>query len=314
MLIALILVSVIFMLQTIYFMYYKSQVKDIGEQLSFISKHHSFKFIQTQIKPKEIYQLIDVCNTLLRNQREQNQAFIRKNEEINETIVSLSHDIRTPLTSLDGYLQLAKRSENIKETTHYVTMAQTRIKQIITLVDELFLYTKLQHMDYQLKLKSMDLINMLKRRLFFFIDEFAKNGTEPHLDLPESPVYIIGNESALERVYENILRNYFLHGEGGLTIRYEEKQQEVVLHFSNLLKQNELINFNQIFTRFYKDDPSRSKPSSGLGLSIVKSLIEKMNGSVYAELMNNQFCLSVVFTKTEGGNGDEPASRSNYRG
>src|SRR5699024_8313592 len=125
MLIALILLSVAFIIQTIYFIYYKNQIKEIGNQLSFIAKHHSFKFIQTQIKPKEIYRLITVCNTLLRQQRELNQEFIQKSEAINTTIVSLSHDIRTPLTSLDGYLQLAKQSNDFKEKTQYVIMAQT---------------------------------------------------------------------------------------------------------------------------------------------------------------------------------------------
>ncbi|WP_100012994.1 sensor histidine kinase [Lentibacillus sediminis] len=299
MLIALILLSIALIIQTVYILYYKNQIKDIGNQLAFISKHNSFKFIQTQIKPKEIYQLINLCNTILRNQRELNQEFIKKSEEINATIVSLSHDIRTPITSLDGYLQLAERSEDVTEKTQYVTMAQTRIKQITTLVDELFLYTKLQNPDYTLELEPIDISNVLKRHLFSFIDEFSQSGDEPDFILPESPIYITGNESALERVCENILRNYFVHGKGVLTIRYEEKEKEVLFHFTNLLKRSEPIDPGKIFTRFYKEDTSRTNHSSGLGLSIVKSLMEKMNGDVHAELKDNQFIISVAFTKTE---------------
>ncbi len=78
MIIALILLSIALTIQTVYLLYYKKQIKDIGNQLSFISQHHSFKFIQTQIKPKEIARLIDLCNTLLSNQRELNQDFIKK--------------------------------------------------------------------------------------------------------------------------------------------------------------------------------------------------------------------------------------------
>lgn len=299
MLIALILLSIIFIAQTAYLLYYKNQIKDIGTQLSFISKHHSFKFIQTQIKPKEISRLIDLCNTQLRNQRELNQEFIQKSEEINATIVSLSHDIRTPITSLDGYLQLAERSGDFQEKTQYVTMAQTRIKQITTLVDELFLYTKLQNPDYTLEIEPIDISNVLKRHLFSFLDEFSQNGKEPDFNLPESPIYIAGNESALERICENIIRNYFVHGKGALMIRYEEQENEVLFHFTNLVKQSQLINFEKIFTRFYKEDPSRTNHSSGLGLSIVKSLMEKMNGYVHADLKGNQFCISLTFIKTE---------------
>lgn len=304
MLIALILVLAAFSIQTAYLLYYKRQIKDIGNQLSFISKHHSFKFIQTQIKPKEISELIDICNGLLQQQRELNQDFIAKSEEINSTIVSLSHDIRTPITSLDGYLQLAKRAEDVQEKTGYITMAQTRIKQIITLVDELFLYTKLQNQDYHLELESIDIMNLLKNQLFTYFDEFAQIGHEPNVILPESSMYAIGNENALERVFANIIRNYFLHGEGTLTIRYEEKEKEVLFHFSNPLKQRQPIKFDKIFTRFYKEDPSRTNHSSGLGLSIVKSLMEKMNGDVDADLKGREFCISLAFIKMKKENDD----------
>ncbi|WP_078392663.1 sensor histidine kinase [Shouchella patagoniensis] len=297
MLIALVLLSSALIIQTVYVLYYKKQIKEIGDQLSFITKHDSFKFIQTQMKPNEIVQLIDVCNTMLRHQRDMNQQFIKKSEEINTTIVSLSHDIRTPMTSLDGYLQLANRSENAQEKTKYVKMAQTRIKQITTLVDELFLYTKLQNRDYVFDLESIDVINGLKRSLFSFVEEFSKSDEEPIFTLPETAIVIIGNESALERVWENIIRNYFLHGEGALSIRYEEKENEVLFHFNNMLKQNHSLHSDHVFTRFYKEDLSRTNHSSGLGLSIVQSLVEKMAGSVYAELKGNSFCISVALVK-----------------
>lgn len=305
MLIALILLSVTLTAQTVYLLYYRNQIKDIGNQLDFISKHNSFKFIQTQIKPREIYQLINLCNTLLRDQRELNQEFTRKNEEINATIVSLSHDIRTPLTSLDGYLQLVGRSDDFQEKVQYVTKAQSRTKQIITLVDELFLYTKLQNPDYILELETLDVIHVLKRSMFSFIDEFSLNDLEPNILLPEASIYVVGNESALERVFENIIKNYLLHGEGALTIRYEEKQNGMSLHFSNLLNESHLVSFDEIFNRFYKEDSSRTTNSSGLGLSIVKSLVEKMSGFVQAELEGNQFLISMTLIKTGKGNGHE---------
>ncbi|WP_165861244.1 sensor histidine kinase [Paenibacillus paeoniae] len=254
--------------------------------------------IQTQIKPKEIYRLIDLCNAMLRNQRKLNQHFIEKKEEINATMMSLSHDIRTPLTSLDGYLQLAERSQNSDEKTEYVLKAQSRMKGIITLMDELFLYTKLKNPDYHLELEPVDVIEVLNKRLFTFFDDFSRIGYEPNICMAEAPLFIEGNESALERVCENIVKNYFMHGEGALSIRYEEKQNEVLFHFSNMLKRNQLLNFDKIFTRFYKEDPSRTNQSSGLGLFIVKSLMEKMNGYVQAELKGDQFCISLAFEKS----------------
>lgn len=301
MVVLLITLSVLLIIVTIYLLYYKSQIRAIGNQLAFISEHHSFKFIQTQIKPKEISQLINLCNTLLNSQRELNQQFINKNDEINATIVSLSHDIRTPLTSLDGYLQLAGRTEEARETKHFITQAQTRTGQINSLADELFLYTKLENKDYSLDLESIELVNLLKKCLFTFIDEFTQRSCEPDINLPESSIYIMGNGSALERVFENIIKNYLLHGEETMTIRYEEREHKVIVHFINDMKEGTSINLTNIFTRFYKEDASRTSHSSGLGLYIVKSLMDKMHGDVRADIEQNRFCLSLAFNKTDGG-------------
>lgn len=304
MIIVLVIAIILLMAQTIYLLYYKSQIRDIGNQLSFIMEHNSFKFIGTQLKPKEIDSLIHRCNALLSRQRALDQQFSRKNEEMNSTIISLSHDIRTPLTSLDGYLQLALRSEQLQDKTQYVTLAQSRIQQIIKLVDELFLYTKLQNPEYSLELESVDVMDVLKRNLFHFIDDFSRAGDEPMLNLPELPVSIVGNVNAVERVFANIVGNYFIHGGGSLFIGYEDKQDTVCIHFTNLLKAGTQVNMERIFTRFYKEDPSRTVHSSGLGLSIVKSLMEKMNGDTEAECIGDTFCLKTEFMKTAKENAD----------
>lgn len=304
MLVIVILLSILLILQTLYLLYYKRQIKDIGKQLAFISEHDSFKFIHTQIKPEEISHLIDLCNTMLHKNRELNQEFIHKSSEINETIVSLSHDIRTPLTSLDGYLQLADRATEIEEKEKYIALAATRMKQLNRLVDELFLYTKLQNPAYTLELAPITTENILKKSLFTFIEDFKKHETEPQLYLLKKTPPIKGNENALERVFENIIKNYFVHGSGSLNIVEEEHEKELHIHFSNTLMQEQSVDFDKIFTRFYKVDASRSQQSTGLGLSIVKSLMSKMDGTVQASLKGNQFTLTLTFTKGSNDNGD----------
>ena len=310
--VALILLLLICIGLAVYLRIYKKQIREISNQLDFISKNHSFKFIQTQIKPDEVYQLIERCNSLLREKRELHQEFIKKNDEINGTIVNLSHDIRTPLTSLDGYLQLADRAEDLNGQSHYITLAQTRIKQITKLVDELFLYTKLQNTDYQLDIDPINVVHLLSKNLFTFVDELSMKGKEPDVSLPDAPVRIEGNEGALERVFENIIRNYLIHGKDHLSINYENKEDQFVIHFTNLVDREQLINFEKIFIRFYKEDPSRTSHSSGLGLSIVQSLMEKMNGSVLASLDDDRFRISLVFQKSIRGTTDEATEHPGY--
>ncbi|SEO86922.1 Histidine kinase-, DNA gyrase B-, and HSP90-like ATPase [Amphibacillus marinus] len=297
MLIAVIILSIICFLQMSYILYYRSQIREIGQQLTFISKHDSLKLLQTQLKPTEIYQLTEFCNQLLRQQREQKQELAVKSEEISTTIVNLSHDIRTPLTSLDGYLQLADRANDLKESHHYLKLARSRMKQTITLVDELLLYTKLQNQDYILAVEQLDMVNCLKRSALRFIDAFTEKGSEPSISLPDQAIFVSGNTLALERVYDNIIQNYLIHGNGDLEIYFEEKNDSLTLSFVNAVKESERINLEKIFTRFYKGDSSRQHYSSGLGLSIVKTLVEKMGGQVNAALEHDRFCLVLVFTK-----------------
>lgn len=138
------------------------------------------------------------------------------------------------------------------------------MKQIVTLVDELFYYTKLQNPEYNLELTSLDVIGVLHKRLFAAIDAFTRKEQEPHLGrLSESPVPIAGNINALERVFENIISNYFLHGEGSLSISSEENQHKVIIHFINRLRDDQQIRAEKIFARFYRGDLSRTLHSSG---------------------------------------------------
>lgn len=299
MLIAVIILSIALIVLGLYLLYYKKQISDIGSQLSFIIKHDSFKFVQTQMRPGEIYRLVEQCNLLLSKQRELSNKFIVKNEEVNQTIVSLSHDIRTPLTSLGGYLQLAERTDHLADKSRYLTLALTRKEQIVSLVEQLFFYTKLQNPEYVVELNTLDVIDVLHKRLFTFLDQFCRQNCEPIIHVPDTQVFIIGNHSALDRIFENIIGNYFAHGEGSLVINYEEKHHLVVICFANKVKQDQMIQADKIFTRFYKADYSRTSQSSGLGLSIVKSLMEKMNGSVEVNLEEGEFSITTTFVKVD---------------
>jgi len=310
MLAALLIVSLLLVLQTGYGLYYRRQIRDVGRQLDFIGKHDSFKLITTQLQSRELSRLVESCNELLRERRALNQRFIQKNEEIHETIASLSHDIRTPLAALDGYLQLAERAEPVQERTEpvperaeqsshradYVRLARSRIKGISKLIEELFLYTKLQNPDYRLELSTVDAAELLRHSLVMQLEPIAATGYEPELALP-SQALVVGQAHAIERVFGNVLSNYVHHGEGRLTIHCRETESEWEFMFANPLPPGRTIDAERWFQRFYKADPARSEQTSGLGLTIVQSLVQKMKGSVRAEQLDQQFCLWIRWPK-----------------
>lgn len=291
--------------QTIYLLHYKTQIRDIGNQLHFIMQNRSFKRIETQLRPREIMTLIEGYNQLLDLQKKADRQYGRKNEEINATIVSLSHDIRTPLTALDGYLQLARQAEKYSDKDHYMTLAKSRIRQLSKLIDELFLYTKLQNPEYLIEQEPIDILASLQRNLFACFDDFARQGIEPELDLPDLPVQVNGNSQAVDRVLANILGNYFTHGTGPLSVKCEEEKERVRICFTNRLTDGEQVDAQRVFNRFYKEDSSRSVRSSGLGLSIVKSLMEKINGNADAYSEQGTFAIRLTFVKAGKGRARE---------
>lgn len=178
-------------------------------------------------------------------------------------------------------------------------MAASRVKQLNKLVDELFLYTKLQNPDYQLNLEPIDINKFIKNELFEYIHDFETKDKEPVLELPNKPTKVLINEHALERVFNNIIKNYFNHGEGDLHISHISNDLQVTVEFKNQFAPNNQINPQNLFTKFYKSDQSRSDNSSGLGLSIVDSLMKKMNGTVSATVDENQFIITLTLTKPD---------------
>lgn len=306
MLFALGALAALLLAQTVYLLLYKRQVGAIAGQLAFIAGHESLKFVETQLKAKEIGDMADTCNRLLERQRELERRFARRNEEINATIVSLSHDIRTPLTSLDGYLQLATGTSVPEEQGRYVELARTRIRQIVMLVDELFLYTKLQNPEYRITSEPVDVADILTRTLLSFHGEFAEKDTEPRLDLPEGRLLVLGSQPALERLFGNLIRNYLDHGSGALEVRCRPEGERISFRFINGLKPGVVPQTDRVFERFYKADNARSLRSGGLGLSIVRSLLDKMGGKAEAELRDGQFAVTVLLQQAGDGTGMVP--------
>lgn len=289
-----VLLSLIIVALATYFIYYKRQITNIAEQLEFIIENQSFKRIQTQIHPAEISRLVALCNKSLDSHRELERNFASRNAIINQTIVSLSHDIRTPLTSLGGYLQLAKDSSDQHK---YIQMAESRITQINTLVDELFLYAKLQNPDYELDMRTIDITNYVQKQLFKYIEQFNAHHREPIINFDTEQIKISANDHAMERILENLINNYFIHGTGNLSVTSEVSKEHIKFNFSNQMSNTHHIDIDNIFTQFYKEDQARAEQSSGLGLSIVRALMHKMGGIVSAQADNDHFTIELSFPK-----------------
>jgi signal transduction histidine kinase len=211
----------------------------------------------------------------------------RKAEQTkNELITNVSHDLRTPLTSVLGYLGLIEqdRYRDEVELRHYVQIAYDKSKRLNVLINDLFEYTRMRYDSAELKVKNFNLIEMLGQMLVQFHMPLQEAGMVSKLDAEGTSVMVKGDAAKLVRVFENLIANAMNYGKEGkrllVTVHTEEKDAVVeVINYGEPIPTSDLP---YIFDRFYRVDKSRTQWSggSGLGLAIAKSIIQKHGGTI----------------------------------
>lgn len=287
------LVFIIF-IQSFLLWKYRRQVRDICRQLAFLMKNDSNMLITGDVGFGGLKELMDMLNQLLMGRKKEQKKYLEKEQMISDTYTNLSHDIRTPLTSLNGYFQLLEQCDNVEEQKHYMDIIQERIHSLKEMLEELFLFTKLKNESYHLELKRCCINQILKQTIFSYYEEWTAKGIDPNIYITERALYISGNESVLQRLFQNVIKNALDHGSKGIGISLEEQEKKVLIKIWNEVE-NPKIDPEKVFERFYKADEARSRTSSGLGLSIAKELTEKMHGGISAKLADNIFCIEIVF-------------------
>lgn len=281
--------------------HYRSQIRKNCHQLEVMQKHSSNQRLTSEVPYKEVKELVQRINDIC-NQYQDDKITLERNEtNLKEAIANLSHDIRTPLTSLDGYVQLLVMSDSAEEKDHYLQIIQNRISSLKELLEELFTYTKMQDQHYELTVVPMDGRQCICETVLAFYEDFEKRGLTPEVNFCEEDLPIVANEVALRRVIQNLVKNALVHGVSRIGLSLEKSDGK--LHFScfNDKKADEIIDVEQIFERFYKGDKARTSTSTGLGLAIAKGLIERMHGSISAEVKDEMFVIDIFLPLQEKG-------------
>lgn len=274
---------------------YRQQVKKTYHRLAFLKEHKTNMRLTSDLPFSELNNLIDNINDVLDLSRDIQRVSQQSEDSLKETITNLSHDIRTPLTSMDGYFQLLVQSDSEKERQHYIAVIQNRITSLKDMLEELFTYTKLQNDSYELAVESLDFGKCVFDTVFSFYDEFQKKGIEPKIDFCEGHLFIAGNHEAIRRALQNIIKNALEHGQKKIVFELQQNNNQAIFRCMNDVENPEEIDMTQVFSRFYKADNARCNTSTGLGLSIAKGLVEKMGGSIQADLNTNIFVIEIRF-------------------
>ncbi len=278
---------------------YRRQVKSICRQLQFINNHQTNMKLTADGSYFGLETLADEMNALLLETEEKRRAVQAQETVIRETITNLSHDIRTPLTSLDGYVQLLEESDSKDEQARYIGIIRKRIEALRGILDELFLYAKLQDNAYLPTMERVELNRIVYDTVFSFYEDCKARGLEPQVSVCEARVYTCGNETMIGRMLQNIIKNSLEHGKKDVRIQLASEEKKIIFSCANKVEHAEQIDIDRVFERFYKADSARANSSTGLGLSIAHSLAEKMGAVMRASLEEDRFMITVVFDRAE---------------
>jgi hypothetical protein len=243
--------------------------------------------ITLSTRDKHARHLADQMNTQLRILRVQRQKYLNGDRELKDAVTNISHDLRTPLTAICGYLDLLEREEKSENAQRYLSQIENRMVALKTLTEELFRYSVVTSTQ-DLKLERLDLVRALEESLLSFYGVMQEKAIQPEIRLSEEPVYRELDAAALNRIFSNIISNALKYSDGDFSVAMQEDGS---ITFTNTAKELNAVTVGRLFDRFYTVEESRN--STGLGLSIAKLLTERMGGSIEAALESQQLHIIV---------------------
>lgn len=207
----------------------------------------------------------------------------RRMEETNRRLMtSLSHDVRTPLTTLIGYLDAVhKRAVTGEERDNYIGIARRKAYDLKEYIDELFDWFKLNSNEFEAKLRTVEAGELTRNALIDWIPVLEERRIDYLVEIPERPFWIRLNEDGYLRILNNLIQNIVTHSQGSqMKLSLSEREGKVKILVADDGVGIGKEDLDHIFERLYKCDKGRSGKGSGLGLAIARQLTEKMNGSI----------------------------------
>ncbi|WP_455541872.1 sensor histidine kinase [Intestinibacter sp.] len=239
---------------------------------------------------KHMEELLYKINDYLEISQMENIKNLRKENEIRKEIENISHDLRTPLTSILGYLQLMQDEDTTEEEkAEYISIIERKSKYLQHLIQTFYDMSRLQANDYKLDIKSLDVNKKLMEQLLLFYNDFEEKNINVGINLGSEEANILCDEKSIERIFNNLISNATKYSKSTFKVNLVKINDKVEIIFKNDVYNLDSADEYEIFKPFYTKDKSRHDQSSGLGLTVAKLLIEAMNGSINCKINNDGF-------------------------
>lgn len=244
--------------------------------------------VSVSTRDRAMRRLADSVNTQLRRLRRERHCFLQGDTELKNAVTNISHDLRTPLTAICGYLDLLEQEEMSEAVRRYVSIIRNRTDMLKLLTEELFRYSVITSPEYQEPARPVSVNAVLEECIAGLYASLQERGITPEIRMPGEKVVRNVNRAALSRVFSNLLNNAVKYSNGDLSISLTS---DGTIHFINSASELSEVQVGRLFDRFYTVEAARK--STGLGLAIARTLVERMNGSICASYEQGKLCLKI---------------------
>ncbi|ELC8465339.1 sensor histidine kinase [Clostridium perfringens] len=286
----LIVLLIIFILKT-------KEINRLTLELKKLNRDGKIEKLRLSLPNKNIENLIAEINTLIDDKRKMENIYKEKDIELREAIANMSHDLRTPLTSIMGYVYLLNDDKLDKEERkEYLKIIEKRSLVLNDLITNFYGLSRIQADQYEIKLEPVNLELVLGEIIAAFYETLDYKFGEPEINIEEGLGPVLGDKQALNRIFTNLIENIIKHGEGEVKISLKKKNKYIVMEFSNKAEELEPKDVNRIFEKFFTKDRMRTGQNTGLGLAIVKLLVEKQGQKIEAKKVGNRLVINIIWS------------------
>lgn len=275
---------------------YKREFRRINKEIT--NNLNEYVNIKTKSVDKDVENLVQSINLIFDSKQKVVSEKKKSEDELRASITNMSHDLRTPLTSIMGYLQMIK-SEKSSETDkkEYMDIVEKRTRSLQQLISSFYDLSRIEGNEYNFNYKKVNLSNVLCENIALFYNDFINNSIEPVIEIEEGIKEIISDEGAITRIFSNLIGNMIKHGENFVKITLKQENDVIITEFINKATGLTQENVDKLFDRFYTVDNSRSDRNTGLGLYITKILVEKLGHNIKANLKEDNLVISITWKK-----------------
>lgn len=255
----------------------KKTARDIADAFADRLQTDTNTLIDISSHDRDMRRLADSINTQLRLLRREHLQYHQGNTELKNAITNISHDIRTPLTAIYGYLDLLRKTDDPEKQQKYIAIMKERAELMKQLTEELFRYSVIVSDEGDTETEEVFVNQVLAESISSFYPALSAKGITPEIRITDKRIVRNLNKAALSRIFANLLNNTVKYSEGDLEITMSE---DGTITFSNTARALSAVDVAQLFDRFYTVEAAHH--STGLGLSIARTLAERMGGTITA--------------------------------